>query len=58
MYYLISLHQPYFEGDFDISNGKKETEAQRGYMCTHIHRIKKWHSWNLNPDLAAVSRKC
>lgn len=57
MYYLISLFQPYFE-DFDISNEKKEMGAQRGYICAHIHRIKKWHSWDLNPDLATVSCEC
>lgn len=29
--HLISLSQSYCEGDFDILNGRKETEAQRGF---------------------------
>lgn len=34
MYHLTSLFQSYVEKKFDILNGEKEMEAQKGYTIT------------------------
>lgn len=34
MYHLISSFQSYVEKDFDILNGEKEMDAQKGYTMS------------------------